>query len=204
MYTPNHFRIDDLEKLHELMVDNNFATLVTQQDGRPFATHLPFRVDTEDGQFGVLRTHVARANPQWQDIGGDEVLVIFQGAHAYISPTWYASTPMVPTWNYAAVHAYGRARIVDDAALQQILEQTVAQYDPSWNIDLLPVDFVEKMRRAIVGIEIEITRLEGKLKMGQNHSVADRAGAIAGLRSTGDPLSIAVAEIMESLIANHQ
>lgn len=208
MYTPESFRVDDIGKLQSFMAENGFATLVTHHDGSPFASHIPVHIDPAVGPFGTLRTHVARANPQWQHIDEAEVLVVFHGAHAYISPRWYRSELMVPTWNYDAVHAYGRARFVDDAGLHGILEQLVAQYEGGrvtpWTLDSLPADFVQKLRGAIVGIEIEITRLEGKSKMSQNRSVADQRGAIEGLKEAGDPLSMAVAAIMEANLAGDQ
>src|SRR5262245_32627214 len=107
MYIPNSFREDDQAELHDLMRQNNFAILVTQHGGAPFATHAPFLLDAERGPHGTLLAHIARANPQWRDFDGQqEALVIFQGPHAYISPSWYEVAPSVPTWNYAAVHAY--------------------------------------------------------------------------------------------------
>jgi len=113
MYIPNSHRADDRAQLHGLMRQYNFATLVTQHEDAPFATHLPFLLDTERGAHGTLLAHLARANPQWRDfVAGREVLVIFQGPHAYISPSWYQVHPSVPTWNYAVVHAYGVPRII--------------------------------------------------------------------------------------------
>jgi transcriptional regulator len=201
LYTPDHFRVDDFDKLRALMRQNSFATLITSDAGSPFATHLPFLVD-DGGQYGVLRGHIAHVNPHWKHFDGREALVIFQGPHAYISPRWYANPNLVPTWNYAVVHAYGRPKIVDNTALDDILRRTVAQYEPdsdeAWNLDSLAVDFVDKLKGAIVGFDMEITRLEGKFKMSQNRSKADQAGAIDGLRAAADPLSIAVAEWMET------
>src|SRR5215467_5979107 len=115
MYIPKHFREDDLNTLHSLMRTYSFATLITQHEGIPFASHLPFILDTERGPYGTLLAHMARPNPQWHDLTGEqEVLVIFQGPHAYISPSWYDVELSVPTWNYATVHAYGHPRIIDD------------------------------------------------------------------------------------------
>ena len=165
MYTPDRFRVDDLDTLHAFMAQNSFGTLVTHENGVPFATHIPVHVDLSSSRVGLLSTHIARANPQWRHISESDVLVIFHGPHAYVSPSWYESELMVPTWNYAAVHAYGRARIVDDAGLHAILEKMVDQYESGrpepWRMSSLPAEFVEKLRRAIVGIEIEITRRRG-------------------------------------------
>src|SRR5437667_8814124 len=136
MYTPEAFRADDLQRVHKLMQDYNFAALVTTQpDGVPVATHLPFVLDTQCGSsgYGTLLCHMARANPQWRSFDAEhEALVIFQGPHTYISPSWYEATLSVPTWNYAVVHAYGKPRIVEDATvlynmLCTLIEQSEAQ-----------------------------------------------------------------------------
>src|SRR5262245_9775346 len=134
MYIPNSFREDDQGELYALIRQYNFAILVTQHDGAPFATHAPFLLDAERGPHGTLLAHLARANPQWRDFDGEqEALVIFQGPHAYISPSWYEVAPSVPTWNYAAVHAYGRPRIVDDhARLYRFLEALVDTHESAF------------------------------------------------------------------------
>lgn len=201
MYIPAPFREDDLPTLHALMRRHSFATLVTVHEGRPFATHLPFLLDAGRGPLGTLRAHLARANPQWQGLeDGGEVLVIFQGPHAYVSPSWYETQPNVPTWNYVAVHAYGPTRLLNDEELAETLRQTVSEYETPqpqpWTIDALPDEYVRKMSRAIVGFEIALTRLEGKAKMSQNKPVGDRRGVIAALQAAGDPDSLAVAAWM--------
>src|SRR5260370_40830619 len=118
MYIPKAFREDDIKTLHTFMREYSFATLVTQQEGMPFASHLPFLLDREQGPYGTLLAHMARANPQWRDFDGtQEALVIFQGPHAYISPSWYQASLSVPTWNYAVAHAYGQPRIIEDQAI---------------------------------------------------------------------------------------
>jgi len=201
MYLPKSFQIEDLAELHGFMCAYNFATLVTQHQGAPFASHLPFMLDAERGRHGTLLAHMARANPQWRDFAaGGEVLVIFQGPHAYISPSWYATHPSVPTWNYAVVHAYGTPRIVEDhAMLRHMLEALVdtheAAFTQPWRMDL-PYDYLDKMMRAVVGFEIEITRLEGKLKLSQNRSENDRRRVVEMLRDSDDPLSVDVATLM--------
>lgn len=209
MYIPAAFREDDTTTLHALMREFSFATLVTVgEDGAPFATHLPFLLDTDRGTLGTLRTHLARPNPQWklwvdQDIPAAEALVLFQGAHAYISPSWYEVHPSVPTWNYAVVHAYGAPRLLSNEELRQALEDLVKLYEAGnptpWEMNSLSEEYVEKMMRGIVGVEIEITRLEGKFKMSQNRTPPDQRSAIRGLRATGDPLSGLTADLMESL-----
>ena len=130
MYIPKLFREEDISTLHQLMQAYSFATLVTQHDGAPYASHLPLTLCPEAGPFGTLMGHMARANPQWRDFevdGEQEVLVIFQGPHTYVSPSWYAVQPSVPTWNYAAVHAYGMPRLIEDEAeLYEALQQSGA------------------------------------------------------------------------------
>jgi transcriptional regulator len=197
MYTPEAFREDDITRLHALMQDYNFAALVTQQpDGLPVATHLPFIVDTKRGSsgYGTLLCHMARANPQWRSFDGErEALVIFQGPHAYVSPSWYEEPLSVPTWNYAVVHAYGRPRIIEDATelynnLRMLVQQSEAQFEKPWPFDL-PANFVQGMMRGTVGFEIEITRLEGKFKLNQNRSLADQAHVAATLHNTNEDVA---------------
>lgn len=204
MYTPEAFRADDLPRVHKLMQDYNFAALVTTQpDGAPVASHLPFVVDTQRGSYGngTLLGHMARANQQWRSFDVErEVLVIFQGPHTYISPSWYEATLSVPTWNYAVVHAYGKPRIVEDATilynmLHTLTEQSEAQFEQPWPFDL-PQDYVQKMLRGIVGFEIEITRLEGKFKLNQKRPRTDQVNVAATLQNSGDALSGDVAQMM--------
>jgi transcriptional regulator len=201
MYLPKSLQTEDLAELHGFMRAYNFASLVTQHQGAPFASHLPFLLDAERGPHGTLLAHMARANPQWRDFGaGGAALVIFQGPHAYISPSWYATHPSVPTWNYAVVHTYGVPRIVEDqATLQHMLEALVdtheAAFAQPWRMDL-PHDYLDKMMRAVVGFEIEITRLEGKLKLSQNRSEYDRRRVVEMLRDSDDRLSVDVATLM--------
>lgn len=201
MYIPAWHREENPAVLHALMREYAFATLVTTHDNAPFATHLPVLLDGDKGALGTLNAHIARANPQWHDFeSGQEALAIFQGPHAYISPAWYDAPLSVPTWNYAVVHAYGVPRLLDDDALYRTLARLVETFESPreapWPFDL-PDDFTQKMMRGIVGFEIEITRLEGKLKLSQNRSETDQNRVIAALRQTEDPLNIATAAWME-------
>ena len=202
MYIPKSNLETDLPTLHQFMRDYNFAILVSQHKGQLTATHLPFLLDTERGEFGTLRAHLARANPQWKQFAdGPEVMTIFQGPHAYISPSWYETHPSVPTWNYAAVHAYGVPKIVDDAAqLYAILEALVDNHesprDPRWDMNLLPEDYLDKMMQSIVGFEIEITRLEGKYKLSQNRSDTDQQNVIEHLEESDHFLDVSTGELM--------
>ena len=204
MYIPKAFREEDMKKLHKLMQEYSFAALVTQQDGVPVATHLPFLLDSGRGPYGTLMAHMARANAQWKTFNGEqEALVIFQGPHAYISPSWYEVELSVPTWNYAAVHAYGIPEIIEDNAvlydlLKALIETHEAQFEKPWDFPL-PDDYVQKMMRGIVGFEIQITRLEGKFKMSQNRTAGEQQQVIAALRDNEDALSVEVAELMSEM-----
>jgi transcriptional regulator len=188
--------------LHALIREHSFGTLVSHDGPGLQASHLPFLLDPERGPHGTLVGHMARANPQWQSFRGEaQALVIFQGPHAYISPSWYAIELSVPTWNYVTVHAYGVPRLVEDTpALLEILQATVQIYEAPlpepWSMERLPGEFVKKLTRAIVGFEVPIARLEGKSKLSQNRSQADQEGAIAGLIRQGEPADVAVAALM--------
>jgi transcriptional regulator len=184
MYIPNHFRAEDTETLHEFIERYAFATLVSAQDGSPFATHLPLLMN---GARNALLGHVARANPHWRSFDGStECLAVFSGPHGYISPSWYSVSPAVPTWNYAAVHVYGRPTLVDAEKTADIIDALVAKYEAPrsepWP-NKLPVDFRERLLAAIVGFEMPIERIEGKFKLGQNRSEADLMGTIAHLEA---------------------
>jgi transcriptional regulator len=197
MYIPDAFREDRPAVLHEIIRRYGFATLVSQSEGSLIASQLPFLLDAERN---VLRSHMARANPQWKELGEREVMVIFQGPHAYISPSSYETKLAVPTWNYVTVHAYGTGRLIEDeAGLRAIVAETVSQYESGraspWAMPL-PEDYVAKMLRGIVGFEIEITRIEGKLKLSQNRPAADLEGAIAGLQNETDPIGRELSEWM--------
>lgn len=202
MYIPKHFSQDDIPTLQALMDANSFAILVTQHDGSPFASHLPFLVEKERGTYGTLVAHMALGNPQWRDFSdGREALVIFQGPHSYVSPSWYDAILSVPTWNYAVVHAYGTPRILEDVAeyraiLKTLIEKHEMQYEKPWSIEQLTDEYVHRMMRGTVAFEIEVTRLEGKFKLSQNRPVGDRTRVVEQLEQQGDELSVGVGELM--------
>lgn len=189
MYIPEHFAETDLPTLHEFMGRHSFATLVTQHEGLPFASHLPLLLDRGIGAHGALLGHMARNNQQLRDFAaGAEILVMFQGAHAYVSPSWYEQNPMaVPTWNFTAVHAYGKARILSEDELAATLHQLVDENERAllspWKLELTQV-MRERMLGAIVGFEISLSRIEGKFKLSQNRSVQDRKNIIAQLQQS--------------------
>lgn len=201
MYTPGSFRERELPKLHALMRRYNFAVMFSQHEGVPVATHLPFLVDETRGEHGTLVAHIARANPHWKKFNEQtEVLVVFQGAHAYISPSYYTNQATVPTWNYAAVHVYGMPVLVHDpAALRPIVDTLVEIHETaihsSWDRGLAEPEMDIDLQ-AIVGIEIPIRRMEGKYKFNQNRSLADQMGVIRALEHSPDPMERDVAAIM--------
>lgn len=203
MYTPAAFELDDTPRLHALMRRFPFAPLLTAHDGGIAATHLPFMVDEKRGKHGTLLAHMARANPHWKLFDGKrESLVVFTGAHAYISPSWYESPVTVPTWNYAVVHAHGRPVIVSDKArVRAMLEKLVAIHEahvhPPWSTAQAG-DYVDDQLKYIVAFEIEIQRLEGKFKFNQNRSRKDQEGVVHALSGSDDPLQHEVAEIMRA------
>jgi transcriptional regulator len=208
MYQPSHFRIDHTDTLHALMREHPLATLIVPTEAGLEINHLPLHLDAERG---LLVGHVARANPVWQLEATGPVAAVFQGPQTYITPNWYASKrehgKVVPTWNYAVVHAHGTPRWITadtpegEAWLHALLhrltdhheaahrERLIAQgHDApkAWGVDDAPADYLATMRRAIVGLEMPIDRLEGKFKLSQNRPAADREGVIAGLRERGE------------------
>lgn len=203
MYIPESFRIDDPAVLADFMRRHSFATLITHDGGVPFASHIPLLIRVEDGRPGKLIGHVAKANPQWQHFAaGGEVLAVFQGPHAYVSPANYVVELAVPTWNYTAVHVYGLPRLMtDQQQVATVLRELVATYEaprPQPWINELPAVFLANLQQAIVAFEIQITRVEGKFKLSQNRSAADRAGVIRALGQSANADSQAVAALMQA------
>jgi transcriptional regulator len=204
MYLPQHFEQTDPAQLTALMRAHPLATLVSVGDGGPVADHIPLEFDPGVGASGCLRGHVARANPLWRQAAGKPVLAVFNGPQAYISPSHYPSKAqthkVVPTWNYAVVHAQGLLRVVEDAPwLHTLVSRLTAHHETPrsqpWAVTDAPDDYVQQMLRAIVGIEIPITSLVGKWKLSQNRSLADLQGVIDGL-AQGDAAALATAAWM--------
>ncbi len=201
MYVPPHFRVDDASELAAFMRSNAFATLVSVHEGTPFATHLPVLVDGEGASL-ALSGHVARANVQWTSLAGQDVLVMFTGPHAYVSPSWYANPKSVPTWNYTAVHVYGRARLVDDrAAVYDLLRRLTDREERGaarpWRMESLPNDYLETMMSAIVAFTIAPTRVEGKYKISQNRDRTDRENVARELAASTSETGRRTAALME-------
>ena len=208
MYLPSHFAESDRAVLHRLMQKHPLSTLTTLTSSGLNADHIPLLLSPDEGAHGVLRGHVARANPVWREhVPESGVLAIFQGSDAYISPGWYPSKKengkAVPTWNYAVVHAAGSLRVVDDIEwLRTQLTRLTAHHEAAmprpWSLTDAPADYIDKMLGAVVGIEIVITSLTGKWKVSQNQPVQNHAGVVAGLRSLGRP----EADEMAALVAS--
>ncbi len=203
MYIPAAFRVESPDKLAGLIRDHSFATLVTHDGRSCFASHLPMLYDPDAGPHGTLVAHMARANPQWRHFAGQqEALAIFHGPHAYISPSWYRSSPAVPTWNYATVHAYGVPVIIENSErLAALIDETVETYEKSlpepWD-GHLPDEFRTGLMQAIVGFEIPVSRIEGKFKLGQNRSAEDLKGVYDALSGSPDFGDKALAGMMVS------
>ena len=193
MYVPAHFAVDDAE-VHELLANHGAADLITLTDQGLLATFLPFVFDPDAGPHGTLLGHVARNNDQWRVPAKGESLVIMRGADAYISPNWYQSKAehgrVVPTWNYITAHVYGHLIVHDDPAwVEALVRRLTAKHEAAmprpWTVDDAPERFVAGQLRAIVGVELAITRIEAKAKLSQNRPEADVVGVIAGLRAEG-------------------
>jgi transcriptional regulator len=205
LYEPPLHRNENLPELHALIKERVFGLLISNGPAGIAANSVPFVLDTAVSKLGALKVHLARANPQWRDLEAQpDVLVVFQGRDHYITPSWYATKQetgkVVPTWNYTMVQAKGRAKIMNDAWLNQQIEeltQTLEQRrEQPWAVGDAPADFIAMQRRAIVGVEIEILDIRGKWKTSQNRSAADRAGVVAGLEAIGDEDALAMAGIV--------
>lgn len=194
MYVPKHFEPNDEQLLWDLVAEHSFGMLLTVVDGEPFASHVPFSADRD---ARLLHCHVARANPQWQHVASSpRVQAIFAGPHGYVSPTWYAERGGVPTWNYAVVHAHGEAACIDDVEhKRKHVEALAAKYERGRPAPWVP-DYDVRRLAGIVGIEIRVAKLEGKLKLSQNRSAADRAGVVAQLQASGRAEDAELARLM--------
>jgi transcriptional regulator len=202
MYLPDQFRVEDVPQMHALMRGRPFAALVSSGASGLYATHLP-TVLKEDGPFGAIECHLARGNPHWRELAeGKEALMIFQGAEGYITPNWYPTKAetgkVVPTWNYAVVHAYGRPEVMQDKEwlvrhVGELTDQQETSEARPWGIADAPASYIDVMTRGIVGFRFTITRLEGKWKMSQNRHEQDWKGVVTGLtaRASGDDVEIA-------------
>jgi transcriptional regulator len=211
MYTPKAFEVTDLPLLHAAMKQSDLATLVTTTSQGLVATHLPLLLDESKGEYGMLSGHISRANVQWQETDSNaEALIIFLGLDTYVTPNWYPAKQetgrVVPTWNYAAIHAYGRLSFTEDpewlrTMVTALTNKHEASFPAPWQVSDAPKAFIDSQLKAIVGFEFEILRLEGKQKFNQNRSAEDRLGVIEGLRETG---KTQVAALMEKIEAQRK
>ncbi len=207
MYIPAHFRQDDLAQLHAQMRENPLAALVSHSNAGLQASHLPLLLAAEEGEYGTLYGHFARANPQWQVFAEQpEALAIFSGADAYVSPSGYPSKAehgkAVPTWNYISVHAHGQLEVFDDPErLRQLLAHMTAAHEGNqpkpWAMDDAPRDYIDSMLRAIVGFALPIQRLQGQWKLSQNRNAADHAGVQQALSASPQAKDQALAAQMQ-------
>jgi transcriptional regulator len=209
MYTPKAFEVIDLPMLQAAMKQSELATLITTTTHGLVATHLPLLLDETRGEYGTLTGHVSRANAQWRESDpAAEALIIFLGLDTYVSPNWYPAKQetgrVVPTWNYAAIHAYGRVTFFEDTerlrtVVTELTKKHEAAFPAPWQVTDAPATYIDSQLKAIVGFECQITRLEGKQKFNQNRSVEDRRGVIEGLRALEEERKLQVAELMEGL-----
>lgn len=208
MYVPSSFNESRLEKLHELILSCPLGLLVTHGGSGLDASPIPFLLYTDEGEHGVLRAHLAKANPHWKSLTGQaECLIVFQGPEGYVTPSWYPSKAethkAVPTWNYATVHVWGNPQVIDDVAwLRRQLDDLTSFHErprpQPWSVSDAPAEYIANQMKAIIGIEIPISRIEGKWKMSQNKDKADREGVINGMRSDADPhQNIQVADLVD-------
>lgn len=205
MYTPPAFRVDDRAEVHALMRAARTATLVTATGEGLKGTLLPMLVDPDEGELGTLYAHIARANDQWTHAALGEALAIFNGPEAYVSPNWYATKQethrVVPTWNYASVHAYGPVEFFEDAAqlldaITRLTNVHEATQQAPWSVGDAPADFIKAQLRGIVGVRMPITRWDAKKKMSQNRNAADREGARHGLMTSARAEDQVVAQMI--------
>ncbi|WP_367847460.1 FMN-binding negative transcriptional regulator [Rhodoferax sp. WC2427] len=211
-YLPPHFAETDPATLHALVCAHPLATwVVPQTDGELLVNHIPFLLDADRGPHGTLVGHVARANPVWRALGTTASVAVFQGPDAYVSPSWYPSKPVhgkvVPTWNYAVVHAHGTARVFDDQAqlLALVTRLTALHEAPMaqpWQVADAPAAYIDTMLGAIIGIEIPVQRWVGKWKVSQNRSEDDRQGVAAGLQARGTVQGDAMAELVRRAVSS--
>jgi transcriptional regulator len=214
MYTPPAFREEDVPTIHAEMRKIQLATLVTVTANGLVATHLPLMLDPAAGEYGTLYGHVARGNTQWREsLPEVEALAIFTASDAYVTPRWYPSKQetgrVVPTWMYAAIHAYGKAKFIDDAEwlrdfVARLTDKHEAGSSQPWKVTDAPPAYVDSQLARIVGIELPITRLEGKWKFDQRSSEPDRQGVMAGLEASGTPANLEAAGVMRGIEAKRK
>ncbi len=207
MYNPAAFREENPDQIRGVIERYPLATLVTVASSGLSASHLPMIYTPAEGSAGVLRGHLARANPQWQDLARQEALAIFSGPDHYVSPSWYPSKrehgKVVPTWNYVVVHAYGPVRFIEDPAwllenVRALTDLHEKSHGTGWKVADAPPEFIASQLRAIVGVELTVTRLQGKAKASQNRTAADREGVVEGLEQFPSTAASEMAEVVKT------
>ncbi|WJG09187.1 FMN-binding negative transcriptional regulator [Aliiglaciecola sp. LCG003] len=183
MYIPKNMQLNDDEVIVRFIRQYSFGQLITSTLD---VTYLPLVLESDEAEKGVLYGHMARANSQWKNLQDQRVLVVFNGPHSYISPTWYQTTPAVPTWNYAAVHCYGKVELLDDTQSSIALDKLVAQFEPALlqNTEVMPKSYQRKLDQAIVGFKIVIDDIQAKEKLGQHRSAADQNSVFTALQTS--------------------
>ncbi|MDN4495543.1 FMN-binding negative transcriptional regulator [Ureibacillus aquaedulcis] len=205
MYIPKHFRVNDEEIIYDFIEKYSFATLFSQHNGEPYATHLPLTLNRSEN---VLYGHFGRQNEQWKDIEKQQILVVFQGPHCYISPTWYETSKGVPTWNYVSIHLYGEMEIVDNPnVIFDSLNDMVKKYekaDSSYNLKNVDSKFIEGMIKGIAAFKIDITKIEAKAKLSQNHTIERQGLVIKHLENTSNQDNLQIASLMKKNLQKYK
>jgi transcriptional regulator len=198
MYIPKHFQLNDEEMIYDFIKEYSFATLFSQHNGEPYATHLPLTLNKGEN---ALYGHFARPNEQWKDAENQQVLVVFQGPHCYISPSWYETSMAVPTWNYVSIHIYGRLEVIENQKIiLDSLNDMVNKYekpDSSYNLNEIDSRFIEGMSKGIVAFKINITKIEAKAKLSQNHPVERQQLVIKQLENSSEQNNLQIASLMK-------
>jgi transcriptional regulator len=197
MYTPKLYREEDRERILDFLKKNNFPALVTHDGEKLIATHLPVEVVEMGEDKLAIYSHMSRVNPQWKTFGDQEAMLIFQGPHTYISPTWYEHVN-VPTWNYMMVHVYGKARVVDGEELKSTLSRLIEKHEAhsDYRLETLPEGYADKEMKGAIGFVVDVTRIEAGYKLSQNRNDKDHENIIRELELRGDAESAGVAEGM--------
>lgn len=205
MYVPKHFRVNDEESIYDFIEKYGFATLFSQHNGEPYATHLPLTLNRSEN---ALYGHFGRQNEQWRDIEKQQILVVFQGPHCYISPTWYETSKAVPTWNYMSIHLYGEMKIVDNPnVIFDSLNDMVNKYekaDSSYILKDVDSKFIEGMSKGIVAFKIDITKIEAKAKLSQNHPIERQELVIKHLENTSNQDNLQIASLMKKNLQKYK
>nr|MBK9651935.1 FMN-binding negative transcriptional regulator [Bacteroidota bacterium] len=200
MYIPKHYKEEDMVQLVAFMNQYPFALLISQLDGKPYATHLPFIIEKNENGI-LLQSHMALANPQWKQLAGQQVLIVFSEPHAYISPSLYEKKENVPTWNYIAVHIYGHATLIENQdKVEQLLHKTISTFEPAYVAQYkeLNSDYLRRMVKGIKAFSIEVNDVQGKFKLSQNKTIVEQKNIVDHLQKQNENTSVAIAQYMKN------